>query len=58
MRLLRESLLFFKINPYITLRYRMYSYIAKELPQVISANLPVNMERQSVSGHSMGGSLP
>lgn len=35
--------------------YRMYSYVTQELPAVIAANFPVQPERQSIMGHSMGG---
>jgi len=35
--------------------YRMYSYITKELPQVIVANFPACEDKQSIMGHSMGG---
>lgn len=35
--------------------YRMYSYITKELPQVIGANFAADMNRQAIMGHSMGG---
>ena len=36
--------------------YRMYSYIAEELPQVLAANFPaIDVSRQSIMGHSMGG---
>jgi len=35
--------------------YRMYSYIAQELPKLIAANFPADMDRQSIFGHSMGG---
>jgi S-formylglutathione hydrolase len=35
--------------------YRMYSYITYELPALITANFPVDMTRQSILGHSMGG---
>jgi S-formylglutathione hydrolase len=35
--------------------YRMYSYIASELPEVIAATAPADMTRQSIAGHSMGG---
>ncbi|XP_043209776.1 S-formylglutathione hydrolase-like [Amphibalanus amphitrite] len=34
--------------------YRMYSYVTKELPQLISENFPAN-GKQSIMGHSMGG---
>ena len=35
--------------------YRMYSYVTRELPQVVAANLPASTERQGIFGHSMGG---
>jgi S-formylglutathione hydrolase len=35
--------------------YRMASYIADELPEIVMANLPADMRRQSIMGHSMGG---
>ena len=35
--------------------YRMRSYIERELPALIAANFPVDMKRQSITGHSMGG---
>jgi len=35
--------------------YRMYSYIVDELPKLIAAEFPVDMQRQGVFGHSMGG---
>ncbi len=35
--------------------YQMYSYIVDELPALINANFPVNGNRQSITGHSMGG---
>ncbi|XP_006143653.1 S-formylglutathione hydrolase-like [Tupaia chinensis] len=35
--------------------YRMYSYITKKLPQLINANVPVDPQRMSIFGHSMGG---
>lgn len=35
--------------------YRMESYIVSELPEVIAANFPVDMGRQGLTGHSMGG---
>ncbi len=40
--------------PYAT-NYRMRSYIETELPALVGANLPADMDRQSISGHSMGG---
>lgn len=35
--------------------YNMYSYITKELPELINSEFPVDPERQSIMGHSMGG---
>ena len=35
--------------------YRMRSYIEDELPGLIEANFPVDMARQGITGHSMGG---
>lgn len=35
--------------------YRMYGYIVEELPEILAQNLPVDMSRCSISGHSMGG---
>ena len=35
--------------------YRMYAYVAHELPEIVAENLPADMTRQAISGHSMGG---
>ena len=35
--------------------YKMASYIADELPRLVAENLPADMQRQSIMGHSMGG---
>jgi S-formylglutathione hydrolase len=35
--------------------YRMYSYVVKELPQLVAAEFPVDPTRVGVFGHSMGG---
>jgi S-formylglutathione hydrolase len=35
--------------------YRMYSYVTRELPQLIVAELPVRADSQGIFGHSMGG---
>ncbi len=35
--------------------YQMYSYVVKELPELIAANFPVIPEKQGIFGHSMGG---
>lgn len=34
--------------------YRMQSYVARELPELVEAALPIN-DRRGISGHSMGG---
>lgn len=35
--------------------YHMYEYIVDELPELVNKNVPVDGDRQSVFGHSMGG---
>ena len=35
--------------------YNMYSYIQNELPNVIAENFPINLTKQGLFGHSMGG---
>ncbi|WP_137899017.1 S-formylglutathione hydrolase [Sphingomonas sp. 2SG] len=35
--------------------FRMWSYVTEELPALIAAHLPADMDRQSIMGHSMGG---
>ncbi|MGB2121957.1 MAG: S-formylglutathione hydrolase [Candidatus Puniceispirillaceae bacterium] len=35
--------------------YRMYSYVLEDLPAVVAANFPVDMSREGIFGHSMGG---
>lgn len=35
--------------------FRMRSYIELELPELIAAEFPADMARQSITGHSMGG---
>jgi S-formylglutathione hydrolase len=35
--------------------YRMYSYLVNELPELVAANFPADMDRQGIFGHSMGG---
>jgi S-formylglutathione hydrolase len=40
--------------PFAT-NYRMYSYVTGELPELVGANFPADMERQGITGHSMGG---
>lgn len=35
--------------------YRMRSYIEQELPALVAGHFPVDMARQGITGHSMGG---
>jgi S-formylglutathione hydrolase len=35
--------------------YRMYSYVAKELPKTVAASFPVDPSHAGIFGHSMGG---
>jgi S-formylglutathione hydrolase len=35
--------------------YRMYSYVARELPELVVRHFPVDGERLGICGHSMGG---
>ncbi len=35
--------------------YRMWSYVTEELPALVGAQFPVDMDRQGITGHSMGG---
>jgi len=35
--------------------YRMWSYVTDELPGLVEAEFPVDMTRQAITGHSMGG---
>ena len=35
--------------------YRMYSYVARELPDLVTSQFPVDGERIGLMGHSMGG---
>ncbi|HEX8263537.1 MAG TPA: S-formylglutathione hydrolase [Allosphingosinicella sp.] len=35
--------------------YRMESYVAAELPDLLASHFPADMSRQGITGHSMGG---
>lgn len=35
--------------------FRMWSYVTEELPALVAAEFPIDLERQAVTGHSMGG---
>jgi S-formylglutathione hydrolase len=41
-------------KPWAT-HYRMRSYLERELPELVTDALPLDMTRQAISGHSMGG---
>ncbi|WP_375744812.1 S-formylglutathione hydrolase [Corallococcus interemptor] len=36
-------------------RYRMGTYVTRELPGIIAAHFPARMDREGIFGHSMGG---
>lgn len=36
-------------------RFRMYSYVTRELPALVGAHFPARTEREGIFGHSMGG---
>lgn len=43
-------------EPHFAHHYRMYSYVAHELPQVLAQHFPAaDLSRQGILGHSMGG---
>ncbi len=35
--------------------YQMYDYVTKELPELCESSLPLEPDRRSITGHSMGG---
>ena len=35
--------------------YQMYSYVTKELPSLVEAELPLQKDNRAITGHSMGG---
>ena len=35
--------------------YRMWDYVAAELPALVTGSWPVDVQRQAITGHSMGG---
>ena len=35
--------------------FRMWSYVTEELPVLVAAEFPADMNRQGITGHSMGG---
>ena len=41
-------------NPWAP-NFQMWDYISEELPNLLDHNFPLDMERQAITGHSMGG---
>ena len=41
-------------NPWAK-HYRMWDYLAEELPALLGENFALDMDRQAITGHSMGG---
>jgi S-formylglutathione hydrolase len=41
-------------QPWAT-HYRMWSYVTEELPALVAQRFPLDMARQGITGHSMGG---
>jgi S-formylglutathione hydrolase len=35
--------------------FRMWSYVTDELPALLASEFPIDMDRQAITGHSMGG---
>ena len=42
-------------QPPFATHYHMWSYVTEELPALVAAQFPADMDRQSIMGHSMGG---
>jgi len=42
-------------QPPFSRNYRMWSYLTRELPELIGLEFPADLKRQSIVGHSMGG---
>ncbi|KAK9709772.1 hypothetical protein K7432_008800 [Basidiobolus ranarum] len=43
------------VEPKWSKHYRMYSYVTEELPSLVNESLPIDGQRISIFGHSMGG---
>ncbi|MEN3972923.1 S-formylglutathione hydrolase [Sphingomicrobium sp. XHP0235] len=41
-------------KPYAA-NYKMWSYVTEELPALVAEQFPLDMKRQAITGHSMGG---
>lgn len=35
--------------------YRTWTYVTEELPELVGSEFPIDLERQAITGHSMGG---
>jgi S-formylglutathione hydrolase len=35
--------------------FRMWSYVTEELPRLVAEEFPIDLDRQGITGHSMGG---
>jgi S-formylglutathione hydrolase len=42
-------------EPPFAANYRMWSYVTDELPALLADHFPLDMTRQAITGHSMGG---
>jgi S-formylglutathione hydrolase len=42
-------------EPPFATNFRMESYVTKELPELVAEHFPVDVDRQAITGHSMGG---
>ncbi|MEK7343652.1 MAG: S-formylglutathione hydrolase [Pseudomonadota bacterium] len=42
-------------QPPYAAHYRMWTYVTEELPALVAEHFPVDMARQGITGHSMGG---
>ena len=42
-------------QPPYAAHYQMETYLTRELPAIIAAHFPADMDRQAIMGHSMGG---
>lgn len=42
-------------QPPYAANYQMWSYIADELPALVAEHFPIDLGRQAITGHSMGG---
>jgi S-formylglutathione hydrolase len=43
------------VQPPYAEHYRMWTYVTDELPALVAGQFPADMDRQGITGHSMGG---